>query len=149
MTPGWIEKRLSTLTAMRCRCHRSLDYTLALKENKCFNITMSLVRRNRFCFGFGRTAKAVTAGFALVLVLVLGAFAASPSLHQWLHADSNHSDHFCIVCALAGGQLSVAETAPVVAAACVFLSCGVLAPETPLVSLFSFFFSLGRAPPRA
>jgi hypothetical protein len=82
-----------------------------------------------------------------VLMLALGAFAASPSLHQRLH-DSNHPNHFCVICALAGGQLNVAQTTPVVAAACVFLSCGVLAAETPLASRFDFFFSPSRAPPR-
>ncbi len=104
------------------------------------------MRRNRICLGFGRIAKAVTAVFALVLVL--GAFAASPSLHQRLHTDSIHPDHFCIICALAGGQLNVAETTPVAAIACVFLSCGVLAAEARLVSRFDFSFSPSRAPPR-
>jgi hypothetical protein len=42
----------------------------------------------------------------------------------------------------------VAETTPVVAAACLFLLCGVLAGEPPPVSLFSFSFSPSRAPPR-
>ncbi len=115
----------------------------------CLNCDTSTLRRNRICLGFGRTAKAVTAVFALVLVLVLGAFAASPSLHQRLHTDSNHPDHFCIICAFASGQLNVAETTPVVATACVFLICGVLAAETPLVSLFDFSFSPSRAPPRS
>jgi hypothetical protein len=82
-----------------------------------------------------------------MLVLVVGAFTASPSLHQRLH-DGNHSDPFCIICALASGQLDVAEITPVVVTACVFLICGFLAAETPLVSLCGFFFSLSRAPPR-
>ncbi len=113
----------------------------------CLNFHTSTLRQNRICLGFGRTAKAATAVFTLVLVLVLGAFAASPSLHQRLH-DGNHPDPFCIVCALASGQLNVVETTPVVATACVFLSCGVLTAETPPVSLFDFFFSPSRAPPR-
>jgi hypothetical protein len=98
--------------------------------------------------GFGRTAKAVTAALALVLVLALGAFAASPSLHQRLHTDSHHPDHGCIICALARGQLHVADTTPVVATACVFLTCGVLAAATPLVSLLNYSFPPSRAPPR-
>ena len=81
-------------------------------------------------------------------MLLLGAFAASPSLHQRLHADSASPDHFCIIGALARGHLNVADTAPVVAAACVFLICGVLAAGNPLLSVFEFSFSLSRAPPR-
>ena len=83
-----------------------------------------------------------------MLVLVLGALAASPSLHQRLHVKSNHPDHFCIICALAGGQLDVAVRAPVDASACVLLIWGVRAAEIPLVSRFGFSFSPSRAPPR-
>jgi hypothetical protein len=114
----------------------------------CLDIDTNTQRQNRVYLGFGRTAKAVTAVFALLLVLVLGAIAASPSLHQRFQGDSNHHDHNCIICALAAGQLNVADTTPIVAAVCVFLICGVLAAEPPLVSLFSFSFSPSRAPPR-
>lgn len=106
------------------------------------------MRRNRVSLGFGRAARTVTAAFALVLVLVLAAFAATPSLHQRLQSDRNHPDHFCVICALATGQLDVAETAPVVATACVFLICGVRAAEPLPVSLFDYSFSPSRAPPR-
>jgi hypothetical protein len=112
------------------------------------DIDTSTLRRNRICLGFGRTAKTVTAVFALLLVMVLGAIAASPSLHQRLQADGDHHNHFCIICALASGQLNVADTSPIVATACVFLICGVLASETPLASRFNYFFSPSRAPPR-
>jgi hypothetical protein len=114
----------------------------------CLNVDTSTKRQDRICLGFGRTAKAVTAALALVLVLVLWAFAASPSLHQRFRTDSNHPGHFCIICAFATGQINVAEKAPVVATACVFVICGVLAAETALVSLFDFSFSPSRAPPR-
>jgi len=114
----------------------------------CLNFDTSTLRRNRICLGFGWTANAVTAAFALVLVLVLGALAASPSLHQRFHTDSNDPNHFCIIRALASGHLNLGEKTPVVAAACVFLICGVRAAETPLVSLFDFSFSPSRAPPR-
>jgi len=111
----------------------------------CLNFDTSIMRRKRICLSLGRTAKAVTAAFALVLVLVLWAFAASPSLHQRLHTDSHHPDHFCIIRTLASGHLNVGEKTPVVAAACVFLICGVRAAETPLVSLFDFSSSPSRA----
>jgi hypothetical protein len=83
-----------------------------------------------------------------VLMLVLGIVAASPSLHQRLQTDGHHPDHFCIICALVGGQLDVAETTPVVAAACLLLLCGVLVAEPPPVSLLDVSFSPSRAPPR-
>jgi len=112
------------------------------------NINTSTLRRNGIGLDLGRAAKAVTAALVLVLVLVLGAIAASPSLHQRLQNDGNHHDHFCFICALASGQLNVADTSPIVATACVFLICGVLAAEPPLVSRFNFSFSPSRAPPR-
>lgn len=107
------------------------------------------MRRNRICLGIGRTAKAVAAGFAVGLVLVLGAFAVSPSLHQCLHADCNHPDHLCAVSAFATGQLGWVETALVViATACVFFVRGEFPGETPLASYLDFYFSPNRAPPQ-
>jgi hypothetical protein len=101
------------------------------------------MRPIRICLGFARTAKAVTAAFAVVLVLVLGALAVSPSLHQRLHADCAHPDHFCVISAFATGQLLWTETLLVVCS--VF---GVSRRETPLASYLDFYFSPNRAPPR-
>ena len=112
------------------------------------NLHTSTMRQDRTGSGFDRTVKAVAAGLALVLVLVLCVLAASPSLHQRFRTDSDHSGHFCIVCAFAGGQIDVADKTPVVATACVFVLCGALTAGTPLVSLFDFSFSPSRAPPR-
>jgi hypothetical protein len=106
------------------------------------------MRRIRICLGFGRTAKAVTAASAGVLVLVLGAFAVSPSLHQRLHTNSAHPYHFCVISAFATGQLNWTETNLVVTAACVFLACGVSLAESPLASYLDFYFSPNRAPPK-
>jgi hypothetical protein len=106
------------------------------------------MRRNRICLGFGQTAKAVTTTFAVMLMLVLGAFAVSPSLHQRLHADSAHPDHFCVISAFAKGQLSWTETKLAVAVASVILFCGVPLRETPLTSYLDLYFSPNRAPPR-
>ena len=104
----------------------------------------------RYCqsIGFGRTAIAVAAALCIALVLALGAFAVSPSLHQRVHSDSNRSDHFCLICAFASGQVGAAETVLVAAIAAVFLNYGVLLRETPLVSLLDYYFSPNRAPPR-
>lgn len=107
------------------------------------------MRRNCIHFGFGRTARAVAAAVAVVLVLALGVLAVSPSLHQRLHPDSSHADHFCAIAAFATGQLSWTETMLVVITVCVFLVCGVSPGETPLASTLDFYFSPNRAPPRA
>jgi hypothetical protein len=106
------------------------------------------MHRIRICLGLGRIAKAVTTTFAIVLVLVLGAFAVSPSLHQRLHADSAHPDHFCVISAFATGQLRWTETNFAVAIACVILVCVIPPRETPLASCLDLYFSPNRAPPR-
>jgi hypothetical protein len=106
------------------------------------------MRRNHIRLGFGRTTKAVTALFAVVLVLVLGAIAASPSLHHRLHADSDRLDHSCIISAFANGQLSGTETVLVIITSCVFFACGVALGETTLTSHLDFYSYPNRAPPR-
>jgi len=83
-----------------------------------------------------------------MLVLVLGAFAVSASLHQCLHADSAHPYHFCAISAFAAGQLSWTETYLAVAIACVILVCGIPLRETTLASYLDLYFSPNRAPPR-
>ena len=107
------------------------------------------MRRIRFCLGFGRTAKAVTAGVALVLLLALGLFAVSPSLHQRVHADTGHADHLCAVCVFAAGQMNWTAAAPVAALISLFVIYTALPKESPLVSLFNHYYSSNRAPPRA
>lgn len=107
------------------------------------------MQQNRKGVCFSLTVKSVGAAFLVLLVLVLGAFSASPTLHHELHPDSTQPDHFCLITAFANGQLEAAESLPAVAAACVFLLCGTLLPMTPLVSLFHFHFSRSRAPPRS
>lgn len=94
------------------------------------------------------TARLVGAAFLVLLVLVLGAFSASPTLHHQLHPDSTQPDHFCLITAFANGQLEAAEALPAMAAAGVFLVCGTLLPVMPLGSLFRFHYSPSRAPPR-
>jgi hypothetical protein len=42
------------------------------------------------------------------LVLVLNAMAASPSLHEWLHADAGKSEHQCAVTVFAHGHVDSA-----------------------------------------
>ncbi|MGO8675378.1 MAG: hypothetical protein ACLQVX_05865 [Limisphaerales bacterium] len=126
-----------------------LASALAPEANVWLNPNANTMRRSWICLSFGRTARAVTAALALLLMFALGLVAASPSLHQQFQTDSNHPGHFCFICAFAGGQMALGDKTPVVAAVWVFLVCGLLAAETPLASLFDFSSSLSRAPPRA
>ncbi|MGO8697464.1 MAG: hypothetical protein ACLQVY_07075 [Limisphaerales bacterium] len=106
------------------------------------------MRRISNSLSFGRTAKAVTAVLALVLILALGIFAASPSLHLRLHASADHPDRLCVVCAFANGQLGWTETITVAVMACLVLFYSILPKSAPVVSLFDSYFSPNRAPPR-
>ena len=57
-------------------------------------------------------------GQALILALIMGyvcmlAMASSPSLHHWLHGDSDEPDHHCAVTALLDGQFNRSTVPPV------------------------------------
>ncbi len=104
------------------------------------------MRRISICLRLRQTAKAVTAAFALVLVLLLGVCAASPSLHLRLHADRAHAERFCVVCALAAGQLGWAGVAPIAVCACVFLIYNVFAENcSPVLGVGFLLFSKPRS----
>ena len=84
--------------------------------------------------------------FSVGLVLLLNLLAASPSLHEWFHADAGHEDHQCAVTLFAHGQVDSA-TVEVAAVAPVVLV------ETVRQIVFSVFtpaienLPAGRAPP--
>ena len=92
-----------------------------------------------------RPARAVAAAMILLFLSIL-ALAASPALHEWLHADAKHVHHHCVITVLAHGQVD----AP---------ACDVSAPipnpcfelVSPVTALFSCpileLFPPGRAPP--
>jgi hypothetical protein len=99
------------------------------------------------CADFGRAARASTALVAITVVLLMTCFAASPSLHQHLHRNGNSPDHFCAIFAFAKETLSGTARISVVKTTEV-LAANNLRAEPPLTSLFDYFFSPGRAPPR-
>jgi hypothetical protein len=82
----------------------------------------------------------------ILIVLFLNLLAASPSLHERLHADAGHEDHQCAATLFAHGQVDSA-TVEVAAVAPVVLV------ETAPQIVFSVFVSTvenlpaGRAPP--
>lgn len=54
---------------------------------------------------FKISGQAVIASLLTSLVLLLNALAASPSLHEWFHADAGHEDHHCAVTLFAHGHV--------------------------------------------
>lgn len=99
---------------------------------------------------FGPTAKAVVAVLALALVLLLELCASNPSLHSRLHTDGNHgSSGFCVVCALASGQVGWTGTLPVTALACVVILYIASFKEITLISAPDLFSLPTRGPPLA
>jgi hypothetical protein len=64
---------------------------------------------------FKPAGQAVIASLLTGLVLLLNAMAASPSLHQWFHANAGKAEHQCVVTLFAHGQVDSASVAvPVV-----------------------------------
>ena len=85
---------------------------------------------------------------SVLLVLFLNLLAATPSLHERLHADAGHEGHQCAVTLFAHGQVDSADVGVSVSAPLIF------AAALPLVE-FSVFrpaienLPAGRAPPAA
>jgi len=83
---------------------------------------------------------------SVLLVLLLNLLAASPELHEWLHADAGHAEHQCAVTFFAHGQVDAAVTA---VAAAVPVPVVEFVPLTS-VSVFAApvgWLPPGRAPP--
>jgi len=91
-------------------------------------------------------SQAAIASLLTGLVLLLNAMSASPTLHEWFHADAGKAEHQCAVTLFAHGQMDSASVAvPVVAALA-------LIPSVPSVEISVFHpvieqLPAGRAPP--
>ena len=55
-----------------------------------------------------RVPRALVTGALAVAVLWAAALAASPSLHEWVHADADHEDHECAVTLFLSGAVGPA-----------------------------------------
>ena len=95
---------------------------------------------------FQRSHRAVIAGMLALCVLLLNAMAASPSLHEFVHADAQNSSHQCAVTLFAHGQVDSAtvEISAIVPAATI--------DSVPPFICFAFSPAIenlpaGRAPP--
>jgi len=90
--------------------------------------------------------KPLTGGLLVAFVLLLNAMAASPTLHEFFHADAGKADHQCAVTLFAHGQMDATDVAvaaiipPVVAD---FFSI----PATLFFSSAVETLPPGRAPP--
>ena len=65
---------------------------------------MRLIKRHLQAHG-----QAVIASLLAGLVLLLNAMAASPSLHEWFHADAAQPEHQCAVTMFAHGKVDSAS----------------------------------------
>ena len=107
------------------------------------------VHWERIPAAFRCVAKLALAGLLAVILFISGALSVSHALHQSLHHNGGDNSHFCLVCSLAKGQVSVAAVA---VAAGGILSCWLYTIRTvhpvPLLA-FDYRISHSRAPPRA
>jgi len=97
--------------------------------------------------GFSSKARATLAGWLAVLFLGAAALSATHALHQSLHSDGSLPGHVCLLCSLAQGHLSAAESACVLA---VILLCPIFVlppPQVAVLSRFDYRLSPSRAPP--
>lgn len=93
-----------------------------------------------------RPGQAVIASLLAGLVLFLNLLSASPTLHQWFHADAGKSEHQCAVTLFAHSQIDSASVDTVVS-----MALTVFAP-VPAVDISLFHPAIdglpaGRAPP--
>jgi hypothetical protein len=70
---------------------------------------------------FKPAGQMVIASLMTALVLLLNGMAASPSLHELIHADAGKPDHECAVTLFAHGQVDSASVAVPVAASLVLI----------------------------
>jgi hypothetical protein len=106
------------------------------------------VEPRRKLSGFGLVVKSALAGLLVLLLLAVSALTASPSLHHFLHHDSNESDHSCLVTIFAKGQVGMADVVPVVAFISLVFLCVIDMVQTAPLPFFDYRLSPSRAPPR-
>jgi hypothetical protein len=95
---------------------------------------------------FQAHGQVIIASLLAGVILLLNAMAASPSLHEWFHADAGQAEHQCAVTLFAHGKVDAAT-----------VDVSVVVPLTLVEALPSIEFSVfspaienlpaGRAPP--
>jgi hypothetical protein len=99
--------------------------------------------------GFSRAAAAALAGVLALLLLVSTAVSVSQALHQTVHHDGGATNHLCLVCLFAKGQVSAAEVGLVAPLAVLGVLCGIRLAGTSCLRGFDYRLSPSRAPPRS
>jgi hypothetical protein len=106
-----------------------------------------IVQPGRTLSSFKHVPTSALGGLLAVLLLVAMTFSVSHALHQLLHHDGVGSDHLCLACSFAKGQVSVGALALFVAVVAVCYLWGVC-----LIGLLSssgpdYRLAPSRAPP--
>jgi len=107
-----------------------------------------IVRVNMRHCRLSRPGPAVIAALLTGLVLLLNILAASPSLHEWLHADAGKAEHQCAVTLFAHSQVdssSVDMFVPAPLAVVALLPSVEISVFHPAIE----YLPAGRAPPVA
>lgn len=105
------------------------------------------MRLNGKTFQLARTWLVYALGLHLLLIC---AAAASPALHEWMHADADHADHDCAITLFASGVCHETLLPPAIAAPCLVPVFDGMVPEGPRdASSFRFSGILEHAPPAA
>jgi hypothetical protein len=95
---------------------------------------------------FKPAGQMVIASLMTALVLLLNGMAASPSLHELIHADAGKPDHECAVTLFAHGQVDSASVAVPIIASLVLIQT-VPSLEISVFHPIADRLRAGRAPP--
>jgi hypothetical protein len=95
----------------------------------------------------GKFAQAALASLLIALVLLISVVAASPSLHELIHADAGDANHHCAATEFIKGQVDSVAVAPLILGLVILFGGVSLLAETFLWPLADYRFSASRAPP--
>jgi hypothetical protein len=106
-----------------------------------------IVQPGRTAFSFNRVPTSVLGAMLALSLLVATTFSVSHALHQLLHHDGVGSDHLCLACAFAKGQVSAAMVALVVAVVAFWCLWAVCLAGASYLQGRDYRVSPSRAPP--
>lgn len=85
----------------------------------------------------------------LALFLALELFASVPALHRLVHSDADSSGHHCVITLVRQGNVSTADTTPVIVVFVAALLFILPALQSEVFTSFDYRLSPSRAPPAA
>jgi len=98
---------------------------------------------------FRLLAQRIVAIGIVAAVLMLAVLAASPELHQLIHADAGHADHECAVTLFQHGVETASASLAAVAVMPILIGRAIAVPEALYLRASRHLLRLGRAPPVA